>query len=112
MQEVNPFNIDEIVLSNDKELKRSLMVKLQEYRNRNELGPYDAPECQPFNLCKIAILAKLLTEGRVVRKVMLKELKQEYGDIATHYFFEAFGVIWAYVNGHIELVHGGTGLPK
>ena len=106
MQLVNTFDISEIILPNDADLKRRLQAKLEEYRGRVQSSD------RLSGRAKIIILEKLLAEGRVNRDLLQKELASKYEITDDRCFHSAFGVIWAYANGIGHILQGGTGLPK
>ena len=106
MERINIFEISEIILPNDADIKRRLEAKLEEYRGRVQPSKYKS-----LDYYKMAILERLLTEGRVSRKVLRNELDSQF-DFIGYYFQDAFGVIWAYANDRLDIIHGGTGLAR
>jgi hypothetical protein len=101
----DPFSVIEI--GNNRE---ALALKLEEYRTRLDLSK--KPETQFDEIYKIAIIERLLADGKVDPAVLFEELKREYdGFSARGTFFNACGVIRGYVEDGGKNVRGGTGFP-
>lgn len=100
-----------ISLPNDETRRKQLQKKLEEYRRR--MQPYRAPELQMENICKIAVLEKLLQNGQVNAWDFSREMAREYGPgFNTNDFSLACTVIDDYCKTGGANLRGGTGLPS
>ena len=98
-----------IELPDDETHKQQLRDKLEEYRGR--LRPYRAPELQMSTICKIAVVERLLKDGRVVTWDLSRELATTYGSgFDGNDFRSACGVIEDYCKTGGQNLRGGTGL--
>ena len=98
-----------IVLPEDEARKQQLRDKLEEYKDR--LHPYRAPELQMSTICKIAVVKRLLKDGRVVTWDLSRELATTYGSgFDVNDFSNACGVIEDYCKTGGQNLRGGTGL--
>ena len=116
-----------LVLPNNPQLRARLEAKLQEYRQRliaeekamGDIGvaPYRSPErlgsvVYYDSYYKIAVLERLLNDGRVAAEPLSLELLQMQGDgFDSQMYVNAFQVIEVYVKGTGGTLIGGTGLP-
>lgn len=96
-----------IVLPDDETRKQQLRDKLAEYKGR--MHPYRAPELQMGTICKIAVLERLLADGKVVTWDLSREMAETYG-FNVNDFKNACGVIEDYCKTGGKNLHGGTGL--
>ena len=115
---------EDLVLPDNKKLRKQLELKLEEYRRRasehrlaaNKEGRnivYTAPEVVSGTLrdldFKAKVLGKLLKDSRI----SISDFEQDaVSDDDRTYLRNAFGVIKSYVEAGGEHVVGGTGLPE
>ena len=100
-----------IILPIDEKRVQHLRTKLQEYLGR--FNGYAAPELQMGTICKIAVLKKLLEEGRVETLILHQEMVGMYGsNLDSHKFNGVCGVIDDYCKTGGQNTRGGTGLDQ
>lgn len=100
-----------ISLPNDETRREQVQKKLKEYRGR--MQPYRAPELQMENICKIAVLERLLRDGQVNTWDFSRKLAEEYGSgFNSNDFSLACAVIDDYCKTGGANLRGGTGLPS
>ena len=110
-QEDIPKEAPIISLPDDKARQKQLQRKLKEYQER--MQPYRAPELQMENICKIAVLERLLRDGQVNTWDFSLELAKEHGSEFNPYDFSlACAVIDDYCKTGGANLSGGTGLPS
>ena len=101
-----------LVLPADPELERRLRLKLKEYESR--IDHYRHPALQIDDLCKFAVLTRLLQEGTVVTFELSREIVGQYGSTiqVAEAFNNACAVIQAYITDGGTSLRSGTGLPR
>ena len=104
----------EINLPEDQNIVKALQNKLVEYKERlvtqMKQEPYKAPELFADTNYKIAVLEKLLVEGKVNTYELSRQLKEKYGGVDVASFDNACAVIEDYAKTGGKEVRGGTGL--
>lgn len=98
-----------IVLPKNEARRVQLQRKLEEYKKRE--NPLHAPELQMDTICKVAILERLLRDGRVNTWNLAQELFATYGSgFRLGAFNSGCGVIEDYCKTGGKNVSCGTGL--
>lgn len=100
-----------ISLPSDEARRKQLQKKLEEYRGR--MQPYHAPELQMENICKIAVLERLLRDGQVNAWDFSRELAEEYDSgFDSNDFSLACAIIDDYCKTGGANLRGETGLSS
>ena len=90
---------------------KQLKLKLVEYQNR--LDGCKPPEAQMDTICKIAVLSRLIENGKVDIQELMAEMEKTYGSgFSKGYFLRACAVIEDYCLTSGANLHGGTGLKS
>lgn len=100
-----------IIFPKDETRQQQLRDKLIEYRGR--IDPYLAPERQMDTIYKIAILERLLHDGRVNIRELSRTMAKTHGsNFDVNLFNNACGVIEDYCKTGGKNLHSGTGLKN
>ncbi len=98
-----------LTLPEDPTRVRQLQAKLEEYKGR--MTPSRAPETRMDTICKIAVLKRLLAQGKVTTWDLARELAANYGSgYDPNAFNNACAVIQDYCETGGASAVGGTGL--
>lgn len=100
-----------IVLPEDSGLRQQLEAKLVEYKGRYD--EYRHPELQMDIICKIVVLEKLISDGKVDTFELSLQLADKYKDcFSVDSYNNACGVVEDYCLTGGKRTAGGTGLAE